>query len=743
MAEARLHRLGRTGPTYLLAAAMLAAMFVGRVPVLASPLAKDSAAWEVQPTPNGSVAAGNQQSVSCVTSTSCVAVGGASGLSWNGSAWSLETLPAPKGEGFVKSTLTSVSCTQQVSCMAVGYYSDFNVPTSPFADLWSGGRWTLETMPAVAGSDQIIINSVSCASSASCVAVGFWYNSQTSEPDPLAELWNGTVWSQIQTSYPSGTSSGQLEAVSCVASAICMAVGSATSGYLVGEVWDSRGWTPAPMPHVPDARLTSVSCTSSAACTAVGQIVKAGPPLALALLWRTGKWALQALPSPHGAPTTELSGVSCTSTTSCSAIGYYDTASSSIDVPFSESWNGAVWSLAFVPIVKGALDTFMYGITCTTAAQCLAVGYTILPGATRTLTEQWSGKNWVIQTTPNPLSPLPTTLNAVACTSASSCDAVGDYESPASPADQISLGEQWNGSRWAAELAADGLVSADLVGLSCTGSACMAVGSFDPTSTTRDALAESWNGSKWSIVTAVAPTNVAAELTAVSCTTASSCMAVGRYENTAGNWVALAEQWDGKSWTTVPVPVPSGATEYWFASVDCLSTTWCMAVGVAYNIHSGTTPIAILWNGSKWTIGRLKSSPSAPLTALQAVDCSSEVSCDAVGDTTNSSDQTQPIAYGWNGSAWTRPPMGPAPDGSLLNSLACTGPSVCVAVGSIYSASHNSNAIFSMTWAGSVWVRDTLPAMAQRGYLTSVSCSGARCTAVGSSNGYALAISRT
>jgi hypothetical protein len=65
-------------------------------------------------------------------------------------------------------------------------------------------------------------------------------------------------------------------------------------------------------------------------------------------------------------------------------------------------------------------------VTCTSASACTAVGtYTASSGKGVTLAERWNGKSWKIQSSPNLAGALLSQLVGVACTSATSCTAVG------------------------------------------------------------------------------------------------------------------------------------------------------------------------------------------------------------------------------------------------------------------------------------------------------------------------------
>ena len=109
------------------------------------------------------------------------------------------------------------------------------------------------------------------------------------------------------------------------------------------------------------------------------------------------------------------------------------------------------------------------------AALLLGVFY-ILPLAVialASLAGQWNGAQGRLQPTPS-LS-QGSGLNAVSCTSASACTAVG--RSGAGP-----LAERWNGARWSVQATQDPPSRfSSLAGVSCaSGATCTAVGVYDP-----------------------------------------------------------------------------------------------------------------------------------------------------------------------------------------------------------------------------------------------------------------------
>jgi hypothetical protein len=83
-----------------------------------------------------------------------------------------------------------------------------------------------------------------------------------------------------------------------------------------------------------------------------------------------------------------------------------------------------------------------------------------------------------------------------------------------------------------------------------------------------------------------------------------ACTAVGEFGAPAGT-LALAERWNGKTWAIQPTPNPPrgnlpGAVAY-LTAVSCPSATACVAVGQS---NAGAL-VAELWNGKTWAIQHL------------------------------------------------------------------------------------------------------------------------------------------
>ena len=181
-----------------------------------------------------------------------------------------------------------------------------------------------------------------------------------------------------------------------------------------------------PNPGAGDDELGGVSCPSPRACTAVGSYYnRAIVQVTLAERWNGTSWTVQA-PGPPvrppvvaNAPT--LNDVSCPSTMVCIAIGSYYRGSG--DVTLAERWNGRSWAIQ--PIPDPATTNYPGGLVCTSPSTCTAVGM-FFTDHYFTYAERWDGLRWTIQATPNPATATDSGLYGVSCTAAMACTAVGN-----------------------------------------------------------------------------------------------------------------------------------------------------------------------------------------------------------------------------------------------------------------------------------------------------------------------------
>jgi hypothetical protein len=349
--------------------------------------------------------------------------------SWEGTSWSIRTTPNPAGAAI--SNLLNVSCFSAVACTAVGYYNISTGVTVTLAESWDGRAWSLETTPEPAGASYSELGAVSCASASACTAVGYYFDTSGTDVT-LAEGWNGSGWSVESTPNPAGASDSTLVGVSCTSATACTAVGSYNdrAGTLLplAERWDGTTWSMETVPSPAGARasrLFGVSCTSPSACTSVGTVTtSAGLGAALAEAWNGKSWGVQATPNPAGANGTMLSAVSCTAEGTCAAVGSYQDGGFG-GVTLAEAWNGKSWSVQATPVPAGANDATLSGVGCSSTNMCTAVGYYLTgAGLPVSFAEGWDGSRWSLQSTPLPAGAILTVLNGVSCTP-TNCTAVG------------------------------------------------------------------------------------------------------------------------------------------------------------------------------------------------------------------------------------------------------------------------------------------------------------------------------
>jgi hypothetical protein len=375
------------------------------------------------------------------------------------------------------------------------------------------------------------------------------------------------------------------------AAAVC-AVASATATAAAAAATGS-GWSVVVTPNPAGARasgLAAVACSATGACTAVGQSQRGARVVPLAERWNGTAFSIQSTPSPASSPAfSALNGVSCPGAHACTAVGSIATSALS-GFTLAERWNGTTWSIQRTANRPGAQ---LLGVSCLTATACTAVGsYQKNAEQSLVLAERWNGATWSLQPIPSPPGSVTSSLAAVSCSATSACTAVGTFTSHG---EDLPLAERWNGSTWSIQpVPAPTSEGGDLAGVTCTAaSACTAVGEFiDQADAHSFALAERWNGSTWSIQKPPTPPGgVNAFLSGISCPASTACTAVGHYVNIrANNEVTLAERWDGTAWSVQSTPSPGSGPDA-LAAVACPATTSCVAAGVQFQPHGKFLPL--------------------------------------------------------------------------------------------------------------------------------------------------------
>jgi hypothetical protein len=368
-----------------------------------------------------------------------------------------------------------------------------------------------------------------------------------------------------------------------------MAGAAALIMWCTGAASAAAGWTIQTTPVPAGAResyLQAVSCVSGTSCTAVGYYRNSAEEvLTLAEHWDGTAWTIQPTPNPTGANVgpVYLEALSCASATSCTAVGHYASPSGQFQFPLVERWDGAAWTIQAIPRPGRSSHTGLDGVSCRTATSCIAVGqYTNSGGAIVTLAEHWNGTAWQVQSTPNPAGSALSQLDGVWCTSATICTAAGNYRGPGGV--EMTLAEVRNGSTWAIQATPNpaGSTGSYLQGVSChSATICTAAGHYVTGTGAIVTLAEHWNGTAWAVQATPNPPHAAgnSQLSSISCASLTSCTAAGWYATASGGTRALAEHWNGSTWTIQATPDPAGATFSYLAGVSCALPSSCTATG--------------------------------------------------------------------------------------------------------------------------------------------------------------------
>jgi hypothetical protein len=340
---------------------------------------------------------GAMYDVSCASTTMCVAVGYRtptdarvpSAFHWNGTSWSQRAVPSPVGAQQV--TLTGVACVTASNCEAVGFWQPDFFSSEMFAVHWNGSSWSLQTMPDIAGSSTL--SAISCSSASHCTAVG--WKAPAGLERALVERWNGTTWSG--QSLPQLPDKAHLVGVSCPTDTACTAVGSIEGAPgRIALQWGGRSWsknsTPIPAgTGVKFAELHNVTCTNATHCTAVGQYSIYSTCCSYTVhnlieKWNGTAWKVQT--SAPGGSDFQLFDIACTTGTACTAVGDFFSQTEPVATPTAYRWDGTHWTSQVTGGWFGVSG--FVGVDCPATRKCFAVGHT----GNVLVISRWNGTDW-------------------------------------------------------------------------------------------------------------------------------------------------------------------------------------------------------------------------------------------------------------------------------------------------------------------------------------------------------------
>lgn len=369
---------------------------------------------------------------------------------------SAQASPLPANRSTVpQAILNSVSCSSTTTCVAVGRYESATGGRALVVNELGGGWGSPHsiTLPANAlSAANAVLNSVSCRDAIDCVAVGQYEKNASYEGMIVAER-HGVWGAAIEAPLPSGSVSATetaLNGVDCTSIGNCVAVGQfknhlGDQGFIIREssgVWGHALVSPLPPRAKPNfiTQLDSVSCTSNGNCVAVGQYVNTSPSRqAMIVTERSGSWSSSvAAVLPTGAhydPWAGLFSVKCVSLGYCVAVGVYEGPHGGqglISVEAGGHWRTGIQAPLPTGSAPGVRADQLLAVTCTTFGNCHAVGQFTRGqldfGVEITeVSGHWSA-GVVVPLPANAISPVYAGLNGIDCATSTSCQMAGQYQ---------------------------------------------------------------------------------------------------------------------------------------------------------------------------------------------------------------------------------------------------------------------------------------------------------------------------
>ena len=424
--------------------------------------------------------------------------------------------------------------------------------------------------------------------------------------------------------------------------------------------------------------MQQVACASSKNCAGIGTSLYTG---------QAGDWKAVKVPVLAGTGGTTLLSLACPAAGKCAGVGR-----AGVQHVVEVSQSGPHWALADLALPANAAPInppsgpfpSLGSVSCSSPGNCATVGhYTAADRTAHALLVGEDAETWGVATDV-PLPPDASTtipppdgesfagglLNLVSCPSGGNCSTVGAYTrtptGAAYPWVFDETGGLWSPTGVGLQLPADAATTVDaraggaspfmgFSGLSCPSAGnCTAVGGYvDSHSGFEGAIfAEHdgiWsNGVKAPVPTGAGPSNDAMELlnplTAVSCSTANDCAALGWFDkggdkgdSETQRGLLLAEH--GGTWKASAISLPGGANAsggVYLASVSCPAPGNCVAVGY-YASHGKTHGLIVRERGGKWQRATNAAVPkgAAPAsdshTFLNSISCGSATACTAGG----------------------------------------------------------------------------------------------------------------
>ncbi len=545
-------------------------------------------------------------SVSCASAMFCMTVGTSSPatpqsspailITANGGAtWTIVGLPSQ----FPIKALRQVSCPSVGNCVvaALGVnVASLIIVTSDSGSTWSNGS------PTIANFEDF--NSLKCLPGGLCIVAGNTYNGYYG-PFLLVSNDGGLTWNA--PALPSQINNNVIFSVTCASSSDCVAAGSVliytTDG---GVTWSLSKVSSTVVPNY----FEWVLCGSPTMCLAVGDanLIGGQPPQKFSYVSTDGGATWNPYVGVPALSNSNLEDTACISPGICWSIGTVTSANAGpLDLSCwaegqciasggnqvmesAVSENAQVWKNENLPS-SSSTDNYSAAACSPSGNTCVAVGSMQsgpydAEGVASSSSGPWQTSTFTGITTN-------VTLFSVSCPTDGKCIAMGVIQGFApfttdAVYTPIAYVSSDGGNTWTQGNIPGGLGDDVIYSMSCPSpSDCVAVGyyrtqkSLNVMTFAGMSLYTNDGGLNWQVGTM--PSGVQG-ISAVSCPTASDCMAVGGGAGIYGYFSTIVTSSDGgKTWMQEPTP----STVQLFNSVSCSSSTNCVVGGIT-DVNVGT-----------------------------------------------------------------------------------------------------------------------------------------------------------
>jgi hypothetical protein len=369
------------------------------------------------------------------------------------------TVRASSGVDLYIDTLSKISCGSAKACLAIGLYDNYRSGSdAPIAEAWNGKSWRSVAVPEPKGAlaGDTTLSAVSCKSATSCLVVGNHYTASSFLPYALT--WNGSsLKAAAAPLVPKNGLGVTMDALSCATARSCVAVG--TSLQLAVETWNGAKWTlrtaavPGETGNGVDDAPMAISCLSALSCVfAGGTYVGGSDDRTLLTTWNGRAFTPMKTAASAGLNGFTLSDVSCASAKSCVAVGVVANAAGTNWLGSTLVWNGRSWTAAKVAWPKGTVQAYLFGVSCPSPRNCVAVGTAGTADSVGAQSLSYNGTSWSRQRVPAPGNGASSTMSDVSCPRSGDCVAigeVGDFNLNTATVMPRQMGGWWNGKTWA------------------------------------------------------------------------------------------------------------------------------------------------------------------------------------------------------------------------------------------------------------------------------------------------------